>query len=160
MTISWFSDKTLYLQKWPLGVDSTKPFSKWTGVLIGTGDAFIHRRFTFAGQVQHYHIRDALARQTRFVWVLWLWGVSAYVCALHDLVPPKLWNAFLNKWWRCALKQSIQRVHVPLSSWNKAVLGTQPGKVCYYSITHSSASSQSSHVSPVLGRLPALPLQV
>ena len=57
--------------------------------------------------------------------------------------------------------QSVQMVHVPLSSWHNAVLGTQLGKVCYYSITHSSASSsQSSHVSPALDRLPALPLQV
>ena len=41
------------------------------------------------------------------------------------------------------------------------VLGTQLGEVCYYSITHSSApSSQGSHVSPALDRLPALPLQV
>ena len=56
--------------------------------------------------------------------------------------------------------QSVQMVHVPLSSWHNAVLGTQLDKVCYYSITHSSASSQSSHVSPALDRLPALPLQV
>ena len=40
------------------------------------------------------------------------------------------------------------------------VLETQLGKVCYYSITHSSASSQGSHDSPALDRLPALPLQV
>ena len=26
------------------------------------------------------------------------------MCALHDLVPPTVWNASLNKWWR--LKQS------------------------------------------------------
>ena len=82
-----------------------------------------------------------------------------YMCALHDLVPPTVWNAFLNKWWR--LKQSIQLVHVPLSSWNNAVLGTQLGKVCYYSITHSSAPpSQSSHASPALDRLPERSLQV
>ena len=82
-----------------------------------------------------------------------------YMCALHDLVLPTVWNASLNKWWR--LKQSIQLVHVPLSSWHNAVLGTQLGKVCYYSITHSSATpSQGSHVSPALDRLPALPLQV
>ena len=82
-----------------------------------------------------------------------------YMFALHDLVPPTVWNASLNKWWR--LKQSIQLVHVPLSSWHNAVLGTQLGKVCYYSITHSSAPpSQSSHVSPVLDRLPALLLHV
>ena len=82
-----------------------------------------------------------------------------YMCALPDLVPPTVWNASLNKWWR--LKQSIQLVHVPLSSWHNAVFGTQFGKVCYYSITHSSASpSQSSHVSPALDRLPALSLQV
>ena len=82
-----------------------------------------------------------------------------YMCALHDLVSPTVWNASLNKWWR--LKQSIQLVHVPLSSWHNAVLGTQLSKVCYYSITHSSASSpHRSHVSPELHRLPALPLQV
>ena len=81
-----------------------------------------------------------------------------YMCALHDLVPPTVWTASLNKWWR--LNQSMQLVHVRLSSWHNAVLGTQLGKVCYYSITHSSASSQSSHASPTLDRLPALPLQV
>ena len=81
-----------------------------------------------------------------------------YMCALHDLVPPTVWNASLNKRWR--LKQSIQLVHVPLSSWHNAVLGTQLGKVCYYSITHSSASSQGSHVSPALDRLPPPLLQV
>ena len=82
-----------------------------------------------------------------------------YMCALHDLVLLTVWNASLNKWWR--LKQSIQLVHVPLSSWHNAVLGTQLGKVCYYSITHSSAcSSQGSHVSPALDRSLALPLQV
>ena len=81
-----------------------------------------------------------------------------HICALHDLVPTTVWNASLNKWWR--LKQSIQLVHVPLSSWHDAVLGTQLGKVCYYSITHSSASSQASHVSPALDRFPAPALQV
>ena len=55
----------------------------------------------------------------------------------------------------------MQLVHVPLSGWHNAVLGTQLGKACYYSITHSLApSSQASHVSPGLDRLPALPLQV
>ena len=69
--------------------------------------------------------------------------------------------ASLNKRWRCTLKQSMQLVHVPLSSWHNAVLGTQLVKVCYYSTTHSSAPpSQGSHVSPVLDRLPAQPLQV
>ena len=88
-------------------------------------------------------------------------GCEVWVCtcALHDLVPPTVWNASLNKWLR--LKQSIQLVLVPLSSWHNAVLGTQLDKVCYYSITHSSTSSlQSSHPSPALDRLPALPLQV
>ena len=81
------------------------------------------------------------------------------MCALHGLVPPTVWNAPSNKWWR--LKQSIQLVHVPLSSWYNAVLGTQLDKVCYYSITHSSVPfSQGSHVSPALDRLPALPLQL
>ena len=82
-----------------------------------------------------------------------------YMCALHDLVPPTVCNASLNKWWR--LKRSIQLVHVPLSSWNNAVFGKQLGKVCYYSITHSSAPpSHGSHASPALDRSPALPLQV
>ena len=54
----------------------------------------------------------------------------------------------------------MQLVHVPLLSWHNAVLGTQLGKVCYYRITHSSALSQGSYVSPALDRLPALPLQV
>ena len=54
----------------------------------------------------------------------------------------------------------IQLVHVPLSCCHNVVLGTQRGKVCYYSITHSSAPAQGSHVSPALDRLPALPLQV
>ena len=81
-----------------------------------------------------------------------------YMCALHDLVPPTVWNASFNKWWR--LKQSMQLVHVPLTSWHNAVLGTQLGKVCYYRITHTSAPPQSSHVSPALDRLPALPLQI
>ena len=81
-----------------------------------------------------------------------------YMCALHDLVPPTVWNASLDKWW--ILKQSIQLVHVPLSSWHNAVLGTHLDKVCCYSITHSSASSHSRHVSSSLDRLPPLPLQV
>ena len=47
------------------------------------------------------------------------------------------------------------------SSWNNAVLGTQLGKVCYHSITYSSAPpAQASHVSPALDRLPALLVQV
>ena len=71
-----------------------------------------------------------------------------------------VWKASFHKWWRCALKQSMQLVHAPLSSWHNAVLGMQLGKMCYYSITHSSASSQGSHVSPALDRIPALPLQV
>ena len=41
-----------------------------------------------------------------------------------------------------------------------AVHGTQLVQVCYYSITHSSASLHGSHVSPARNRLPALPLQV
>ena len=81
-----------------------------------------------------------------------------YMCTLHDLVPPTIRIASLNKWW--GLKKSTQLVHVPLSSWHNAVLGTQLGKVVYYSITHSSSSSLGSHVSPGFDRLPAPPLQV
>ena len=55
----------------------------------------------------------------------------------------------------------MQLVHMSLPCCHSAVLGTQLGKVCYYSITHSSAPySHRSHVSPALERLPALPLQV
>ena len=55
----------------------------------------------------------------------------------------------------------MQLVHASLSSCHSAVLGTQLGKVCYYSITHSSAPhTHGSHVSPALEWLPALPLQV
>ena len=78
-------------------------------------------------------------------------------CAIQNFDGKEL----KNKWWRCTLKQSMQLVHVPLSSWHNAVLGTQLVKVCYYSTTHSSAhSSQGSHVSPALDRLLGLPLQV
>ena len=71
------------------------------------------------------------------------------------------WDKYVHVCVCMSVNQSMQLVHVPLSSWHNAVLGTQLGKVCYYSITHSSApSSQSSHVSPALDRLPALPLQV
>ena len=45
--------------------------------------------------------------------------MSVYMCALHHLVPPTVWNASLNRWWR--LKQSIQLVHVPLSNWHNAM---------------------------------------
>ena len=68
----------------------------------------------------------------------------------------------------CILKQMVVMyikavyavVHVSLSSCHSAVLGTQLGKLCYYSITHSSAPSHGSHVPPALERLHALPLQV
>ena len=46
------------------------------------------------------------------------------------------------------------------AEWYNAVLETQLGNVCYYSITHSSASSLGSHVSPALDRLPVQPPQV
>ena len=83
-----------------------------------------------------------------------------YMCAGMS-VHHTMWNASLNKWWRCTLKQSIQLVHVSLSSCHSAVLGTQLGKLCYYSITHSSAPhSHRSHVSPALEWPHALPLQV
>ena len=84
-----------------------------------------------------------------------------YMCAGMS-VHHTIWNASLKKWWRCTLKQSMQLVHVSLSSCHSAVLGTQLGKVCYYSITHSSAPppSHCSHVSPAFQRLPALPLWV
>ena len=76
-------------------------------------------------------------------------------------LPHKAWSAPLNKCGNVHTKQSMQVVHVSLSSWHNAVLGTQLAKVCYYSITHSSApSSHGSHVSLALQRLPALPPQV
>ena len=35
-------------------IDSVKHFSMWTGVLIGTVNAFLRQRFRFACQVQHH----------------------------------------------------------------------------------------------------------
>ena len=64
--------------------------------------------------------------------------------------------------WRCKF-ESVEKCE---SGWSKVqyvcdtIMLTLKDKVCYYSITHSSASSQSSHVSLALDRLPALPLQV
>ena len=52
------------------------------------------------------------------------------------------------------LKQSMQLMHVPQSSWHNAVLRTQLGKVCYYSITYYSYGF------PSLDRFLALPLQI
>ena len=43
-----------YLQKWLPKIDSVKPLLMQTAVLIGTGNAFLHQRFRFARQVQHY----------------------------------------------------------------------------------------------------------
>ena len=53
----------------------------------------------------------------------------------------------------------MQLVHVSQSSCHSAVPGTQLDKECYDSITHSSALSHNSYVSPAFERLPALPLQ-
>ena len=36
-------------------IDSIKHFSMRSGILIGTGNAFLRERFRFACQVQHYH---------------------------------------------------------------------------------------------------------
>ena len=64
--------------------------------------------------------------------------------------------------WRC----TCESVEKWASGWSKVqyvcdtIVSTLKDKVCYYSITHSSASSQSIHVSPALDRLPAIPLQV
>ena len=64
--------------------------------------------------------------------------------------------------WRCKF-ESVDKCE---SGWSKVqyvcdtIMLTLKDKVCYYSITHSSASSQGSHVSLALQRLPALPLQV
>ena len=64
--------------------------------------------------------------------------------------------------WRCKFK-SVEKCE---SGWSKVqyicdtIMLILKDKVYYYSITHSSASSQSIHVSPALDRLPALPLQV
>ena len=65
--------------------------------------------------------------------------------------------------WRCKF-ESVEKCD---SGWSEVqyvcdtIMVTLKDKVCYYSITHSSASSsQGSHVSPALDRLPAIPLQV
>ena len=81
-------------------------------------------------------------------------------CITVKILYYKMTTSQLQQSIQRSLKQSMQLVHVSLSRWHNAVLGTQHGKVCYYSITHSSASSQGSHVSQALDKLPALPLQV
>ena len=88
--------------------------------------------------------------------------VCIYVCVqmCEVSLPHKAWSAPLNKCGNVHTKQSMQLVHVSLSNWHNAVLGTQLAKVCYYSITHSSAPSQGSCVAPAFDRLPALPPQV
>ena len=64
--------------------------------------------------------------------------------------------------WRCKF-ESVEKCD---SGWSKVqyvcdtIMLTLKDKVCYYSITHSSASSLGSPVAPALDRLPALPLQV
>ena len=64
--------------------------------------------------------------------------------------------------WRCKF-ESVKKCE---SGWSKVqyvcdtIMLTSEDKVCYYSITHSSASSHGSHVSLALQRLPALPPQV
>ena len=64
--------------------------------------------------------------------------------------------------WRCKF-ESVEKCE---SGWSKVqyVCDTKmlilKDKVCYYSITHSSASSHGSHVSPALDRHPAIPPQV
>ena len=54
MTITWISDENVVITKWLPKIDSVKRFSVQTGVLIGTGNAFLRQRFRFARQVQHY----------------------------------------------------------------------------------------------------------
>ena len=67
--------------------------------------------------------------------------------------------------WRCKF-ESVEKCE---SGWSKVqyvcdtIMLTLKDKVCYYSITHSSASSPAphgSHVSSALEWLPALPPQV
>ena len=64
--------------------------------------------------------------------------------------------------WRCKF-ESVEKCE---SGWSKVqyvcdtIMLTLKDKVCYYSITYSSASPLGSRVSPALDRLPALPLQV
>ena len=87
--------------------------------------------------------------------------VFGYMHVYEVSVHHTMWNASINKWWRCTLKQSMQWVYVSLSSCHSAVLGTELGKECYYGITHSSApSSHGSRVSGAFEWLPALPLHV
>ena len=64
--------------------------------------------------------------------------------------------------WRCKF-ESVEKCE---SGWSKVqyvcdtIMLTLKDKVCYYSITHSSASSHGSHVSLALQRLQAIPPQV
>ena len=65
--------------------------------------------------------------------------------------------------WRCKF-ESVEKCE---SGWSKVqyvcdtIMLPLKDKVCYYSITHSSASSSlDSRVAPAFDRLPALPLRV
>ena len=64
--------------------------------------------------------------------------------------------------WRCKF-ESVEKCE---SGWSKVqyvcdtIMLTLKDKVCYYSITHSLASSHGSRVSLALQRLPAIPPQV
>ena len=64
--------------------------------------------------------------------------------------------------WRCK-SESVEKCE---SAWSKVqyvcntIMLTLKDKVCYYTITHSLASSLGSHVVPVLERIPAIPRQV
>ena len=66
----------------------------------------------------------------------------------------------------CVWRYKFESVDKCESGWSKVqyvcdtIMLTLKDKVCYYSITHSSASSHGSHDSLPSQRLPAIPPQV
>ena len=65
-----------------MGIDSVKPFFMQTGIVIGTGNAFLCRRFRFACQVLHYH----------YDYQKFVWGVIRAPCAVTFVTTEMLKN--------------------------------------------------------------------
>ena len=111
-------------------------------------------RFVACESVEVPH-RQSAEKSKLLVFCIVVWACVWELCSSHSL--------------ECIVQQMVDMCIKPVHaadacatiSWDKAALETQLGKVCYYSITHSSAPpSQGSYVSQAPDRLPALPLQV
>ena len=87
-----------------------------------------------------------------------------YTCALHDLVPPTVWNhvcdVHLGPFLELSQKSPYPKSIYPFKVYVVCLCVVSTCVCVSIQLTHSSASSHGSHVSPALDRLPALPLQV